>query len=101
MKYVIALLLISCTANADSYYYIGLGAGKNTNLVDSAHDWEDGGEIGCSVRAGHRHHIGGSFYGDLNWTHNSQCLAGEPFGADQSETTSDHFIYFIEYRFGG
>ena len=91
------LLLLSPSADAE-YFYMGIGIGKN-DILFSDQKWEYQGELGCSFRAGYRHHIGGSFYGDVGYTHHSQCLAGKPFGdPNKFESSSDHLYYYFEVR---
>ena len=97
MRVCIILLLCSGSVQAESYFYIGLGVGKNAMLFDSENEWEDNGEIGCGARIGHRHHLSGNFYGDFNYSHYSQCLSGPPRN-DGWESSSDHLYYFVEWR---
>jgi len=97
-RLIVILLLCSGSVQAESYFYIGLGVGKNAMLFDSENDWEDNGEIGCGAKFGYRHHLSGSFYGDLNYSHYSQCLSGPPVN-DDWESSSDHAYYWVEYRF--
>jgi len=95
MKYYLAILILICFP-VQAEYYIGAGIGKN-DILFGDQEWIDGGEIGCSFRAGNRHHLAGSFYGDIGYSHYSQCLAGPPFN-DDLESSSDHLYYWVEWR---
>ncbi len=97
MKLFILLMLYAIPVSAD-YWYLRAGIGKNAMLFTDSDTWEDQGSLGCSLGAGHRHHLAGNFYGDLSFTHNSQCFVGRPFNDYEVETESDHLVYFVEYR---
>ena len=97
MKYLIILISLLTPVQAE-YFYLGIGAGKN-DILFGDQEWIDGGEIGCSFRAGNRHHLAGSFYGDIGYSHYSQCLVGPPVN-DDLESSSDHLYYWVEWRFG-
>ena len=81
----------------ESYFYARLGAGKNATLFNDDNKWDDNGELGCGAGFGYRHNISGRWYGDLSYTHHSQCLSGPPVNNDE-ESTSDHAYYWVEWR---
>ena len=97
MKYYLILFLLCFPVQAE-YFYLGIGAGKN-DILFGDQEWNDGSEIGCSFKAGYRHHLAGSFYGDIGYNHYSQCLVGPPVN-DDLESSSDHLYYWVEWRFG-
>ena len=91
--------MLALSFSADAYYYARVGVGKNMILF-SDKDWQDQGELGCSFGFGNRHHLKGSFYGEVSYTHYSQCMVGAPFDKkDEDEDSSDHLFYYLEYRF--
>ena len=83
---------------AAGYFYAKIGVGKNVSPGYSETRWIDQNSAGCRIAAGHRHQLWGSFYGDFNVSHHSQCAVGYPRDS-RPETASEHWYYDIEYRF--
>ena len=95
MKYYLILFLLCFPVQAE--YYIGVGIGKN-DILFGDQEWQDNGEVGCAFRAGYRHHIASSFYGDIGYSHYSQCMTGAGVD-DKFEDSLDSVYYWVEYRF--
>ena len=97
MKYYLILFLLCFPVQAE-YFYLGIGAGKN-DILFGDQEWQDNGEVGCAFRAGYRHHIASSFYGDIGYSHYSQCMTGAGVD-DKFEDSLDSVYYWVEWRFG-
>ena len=97
MKYLIILISLLTPVQAESYFYARVGLGDN-NAVSTCECWDDGGSIGGRIMFGNRHHLGGKWFGDINFLHHSQPFIGHPFD-DRNETSSYHLYYDVEYRF--
>ncbi len=94
------LILLLLTPPAHGYYFARIGAGVNTTLFNTS-DWAGEDQLGCTLGAGHRHHIYNNWYGEISYQHFSHCFLGEPFGdPDDVESSLDTINYYLEYRFG-
>jgi len=85
-----------CHASPDyQYTYATIGMGKNGNLTGCSTCWDDAGELGTIIGAGHmwvwkQHEIG------IVYWHDSQLMAGKPFN-DKDESQVD--FYGVQYRY--
>lgn len=83
---------------AEGHWFAGVGLGINTSLFVEEHAWHEEHEhLGGGLRIGHRHQIHGQWYGEASVHHFSQVLIGPPFN-DTNESASEHFYYWLEYR---
>lgn len=98
-RLLLLLLLIAPGAYAESYLYMGLGAGKNTVLFNnSTVFWEDQDGMGNKFSIGYRNRFARSWNFYADYSHYSQLFEGMPRN-NKPETSSDHFMLGIEYIF--
>ena len=80
----------------EDYFYVRVGVGAS-EIKNCDECWLDGGEAGSRLMVGYRHKLFWGLYGDLNFLHHSQLLAGEAVNGEK-ETSSNHWFYDVEYR---
>ncbi len=98
MKYLIGLLLLFSQAHAaESYVYLELGVGGNTNITGASIPWENAGNAACVAELGYVHQINKRWWGKARILHLSQCFAGPPFN-DKKESSVDHIGISLQYR---
>jgi hypothetical protein len=92
MKYLIIMLLVCSTANAEGLY-LSLGIGKNTELFSTDNNWDDGGGTGAFLAMYYqwdKQHWCFNCKPSINLVHLSQWNVGCPQDCNAKEDTIDH-----------
>jgi len=91
---LLAALILTCIwtqAKAGSLMF-ELGAGNNTTLFGDSLQWQDQGELGCTISLRYEME-----FGVCQWVHISQCMAGPPVN-NLSENTLDHIGCALRWK---